>query len=152
MRKLFYFVAAAAFVFPSCTSSEAGTPQADAQSQAFNRYLRYNFGDSIGEERHVYLVITKKSNRSIVPEKLRQLSPLLNELPNGTCTAILSADVPVADSLLPACHCITDWDATVDRLDLFPAPLMLVATARGRITELLRVSDMEAAKAFLKKE
>lgn len=132
-----------AVLFSSCQQSVANTPPPDPASLAFDTYLRSNFGDSIGTDAHVYLLVANKGGRDQAAQKMKRLKKLLNGLPLNKTTVFISCDMPLPDSLLPIGKCRTDWDGAVDHLGFLSGGVTILRTQNGQIETLETVIDQQ---------
>lgn len=121
-------------LFSSCQFTDARLP-ADSRTAALSSYLKVNFGDSIPSQKHTFVLVSDKDSRQNVAAILHELRPELQARKRETYSFILSADMPVADSLLPS-GVRTDWDGALDRLKLVTAGVVLVQTEGGRISTI----------------
>ncbi len=133
-----YSIAIAAFLLPvffiACQFTDARLP-ADSRTAALSGYLKVNFGDSIPSQKHTFVLVSDKDSRQNVAAILHELHPELLAKKRETYSFILSADMPVADSLLPS-GVRTDWDGALERLKLVTAGVMLGETEGGRISTI----------------
>jgi len=123
--------------FYSCSNSQATPPPPDPQTELLKSYLQFNFGDSIVTANHLYILIAKKDARENIAAILEKIRPRLFLKNPTSYSTIISVDMPIADSLLPAGKVKTDWDGAIDKLKLPLSGVTLIQTAENKFVKLL---------------
>lgn len=134
-------VVLSAVLLYSCSNSQATAPPPDPQTERFANYLRYNFDDSIPNAPHVYILIARKDARENISKLLLKMRPQLLAEDARNYSSIISAAVPIADSLLPKGSIKTDWDGAIDKLILPLSGITIIQTRDHKIVKLFQASD-----------
>ncbi|MBI3509643.1 MAG: hypothetical protein HY064_03195 [Bacteroidetes bacterium] len=130
---LISFFVLAATLYSSCENSEATSPSPDHNTLLLKHYLEDNFGDSIPQATHYFIMVCKKGSREQVAKKLDHINRLFIHIPRSEYSAFISTNMPVNDSVLPLCASQTDWDASIEKLELLYSSVTLIKTKNGRI-------------------
>jgi hypothetical protein len=122
----------------NCSSSEAVVPP-DVKTGKFSSYLKENFDDSIGSAPHLYFLIAPKDSRQNISLVLARLKDELKNITRQNYTMIISANVPVADSLIPKENSRTDWDNAIEELGFNFSGVAIVQTKNRCVTDILQL-------------
>ncbi|HTL82643.1 MAG TPA: hypothetical protein VL651_13110 [Bacteroidia bacterium] len=128
---------------PSCDNSAATTPPSkDATTLALEHYLADNYGDSIGDEKCFYVLVSKKATTERIAMKMKFLKDIFSASPKTMISIIISSAVPLQDSLQFATT-KTDWDGAVDKLSIVNSSVTVIRTANGKIEAKDDVMDQD---------
>ncbi|HET6992532.1 MAG TPA: hypothetical protein VFJ43_14460 [Bacteroidia bacterium] len=121
----------------ACNQPKQNPP--DRNTEVFAYYLKTAFGDSIRNEKHIYIMIPAIGCKGCRTDALVVLHNEIIKSGEKNATYILSPSVNLADSLIRPCRFLIDSSGLIDRINLPISNIAILKTSNGKVISLVSI-------------